>query len=314
MSKPSKTRAPLTKTLTKESYVSSSVIEGEAKASLSQRSTDMGLPQEAPSPVTPAVKMGAQGEKKKEKKKKGKNKGKAGQTAPLPLHSRLKRGRKSGRSPNPKRVRLTTSRGQLSANLLPRPPIKEMRRDGILWSAGNKPARERPQRVTPKTLRLRWLSPGGGRELGKPSHNPSRGPICPPLLRRTEGKRERRRAPRTAAVVITCPPGQYKESIKLATEKIDLASLDINGLSARRAITGAQIFEVGGPDNKRKADALAEKISEVLENKEGVRVIRPFPTAEVRIRDLCDATEEEDVRNAVALAGGCDPALVKVGP
>jgi len=43
-------------------------------------------------------------------------------------------------------------------------------------------------------------------------------------------------------------------------------------------------------------------------------VIRPFPTAEVRIRDLCDATEEEDVRNAVALAGGCDPALVKVGP
>jgi len=94
VSKPSKARAPPTKTLTKESYVSSSVIEGEAKASLSQRSTDMGLPQEVPSSVTPAVKMGAQGEKKKEKKKKGKNKGKAGQTAPPTAPQPTQKGKK----------------------------------------------------------------------------------------------------------------------------------------------------------------------------------------------------------------------------
>lgn len=57
-------------------------------------------------------------------------------------------------------------------------------------------------------------------------------------------------------MVLTCSPGQYKEALKLAMDNIDLASLEINGLKARKAVTGAQLFEVGGPDNKKKADAV----------------------------------------------------------
>jgi len=84
-------------------------------------------------------------------------------------------------------------------------------------------------------------------------------------------------------------------------------------MTARKAVTGAQVFEVGGPDNRRKAEELAGKIREVLAGKEGVRVTCPIPTAELRIRDLCESTEEGDVKEAVASAGGCAPDLVKVG-
>jgi len=51
--------------------------------------------------------------------------------------------------------------------------------------------------------------------------------------------------PCTAAVVITYPPGGYKENFKLAVKEIDLASLGIERMGARRAVTGAYIFEIG---------------------------------------------------------------------
>lgn len=155
------------------------------------------------------------------------------------------------------------------------------------------------------------VKPMGAGTSNAPSQPPSR--TTPTFPVQGKGKRkERRRVPRTAAVVITCPPGQYKDNIRLATEHIDLASLDINGLTARRTVTGAQIFEVGGPDNKRKADALAKRIRQLLADREGVKVTHPIPTAEIRVKDLCDAIEEENVRSAIVSAGGCDPNLVKV--
>lgn len=88
-------------------------------------------------------------------------------------------------------------------------------------------------------------------------------------------------------------------------EKINLTSLSIEGMAVRRAMTGAQIFEIGGPENVRKADALAERLREILKDKEGVRITRPTQTTEVRIRDLDDSVESADsVVAAVASAGG----------
>ncbi|XP_025265402.1 serine/arginine repetitive matrix protein 1-like [Camponotus floridanus] len=52
-------------------------------------------------------------------------------------------------------------------------------------------------------------------------------------------KKGRRRVPRTAAMVLSCPPGALKETLRLAMDKIDLASLNIDGLEARKAVTGA---------------------------------------------------------------------------
>lgn len=88
--------------------------------------------------------------------------------------------------------------------------------------------------------------------------------------------------PRTAAVVVTCPEGQYREVLRLAMDKIDPASLGIEGMTARKAVTRAQIFEVGGPEHHLKADALADSLRKVMEGREGVRISRPSPTAELR--------------------------------
>jgi len=97
-------------------------------------------------------------------------------------------------------------------------------------------------------------------------------------------------------------------------DQIDPASLGIEGMSARRAVTGAQIFEVGGPQHQEKADALAKRVSEALAGIEGVRVTRPSPTAKIRIRDLCDAVEEGDLIKAITSVGKCAPEQVQVGP
>jgi len=46
-------------------------------------------------------------------------------------------------------------------------------------------------------------------------------------------KGRKRRAPRTAAIVITCPDGKYKEVLRLAMDQVDPASQGIEGMSAR---------------------------------------------------------------------------------
>lgn len=115
-------------------------------------------------------------------------------------------------------------------------------------------------------------------------------------------------------MIVTCPDGQYRDVLRLAMDSIDPASLGIQGMTARRAVMGAQVFEIGGPEHHRKADALAENIRRVMEGREGVRVSRPSPTAELRVRDLHDAVREEDIVGAVATAGQCSPDQIKVGP
>jgi len=82
-------------------------------------------------------------------------------------------------------------------------------------------------------------------------------------------------------------------------------------MGARRAVTGAQIFEIGSPDNGRKADALAERLCKVLGDKEGVRITRPTQMFEVHIRDLDDSVVSADV--VVASVGGCSLEDIKAG-
>jgi len=136
----------------------------------------------------------------------------------------------------------------------------------------------------------------------------------PPAPRKKgKSKGRKRSVPRTAAVIITCPADNYKEVLKLAMDHIDPASLGIEGMTARRAVTGVQVFEVGGSEHSQKADALAGRLGEVLAGQEGVRVLRPSPTAELRVRDLYDAVDKEDVRKAIAFADKCPPDQVKVG-
>lgn len=63
----------------------------------------------------------------------------------------------------------------------------------------------------------------------------------------------------------------------------------------------------------QKADVLALKMREVLAEKDGIRITRPVQTAEIRIKDLDDSVQVKDLEAAIASAGGCSPADIKVG-
>jgi len=55
-------------------------------------------------------------------------------------------------------------------------------------------------------------------------------------------------------------------------------------------------------------------LQEILAEKEGVIVSRPCQTTQVRVRDLSDATEEQDVLLAIASARDCNHNIIKVRP
>lgn len=97
----------------------------------------------------------------------------------------------------------------------------------------------------------------------------------------------KRKLPTTAAVILTCPAGKYTEAMREAKDKISLNDLGIEGLRAKRALTGALTLEIsGGTGGAEKADALAGKLRTVFEGREGYRVSK---------------------------SGGCSPIDVKVG-
>lgn len=93
----------------------------------------------------------------------------------------------------------------------------------------------------------------------------------------------KKKPPRTVAVVISCPNGKYNTVIKTARERVDLATVDIEAVRPRRAQTGALILEVPGKESGDKADALADKLREVFEGDENVRITRSTKSAEIRI-------------------------------
>lgn len=305
-----------------EQYVSPSVIDKEAGASRSQRGgvqvqREAGppLPPTPAAPVAPIITAASKGGKKKKKKnKKGKTSpptagpqvAKGTADSPKPAHPpRGQQGPELGKKDYPIR------KGNLTTPV-PAPQLPMV--EGDKWTEVVK--KKGTRKSEDKTGAMRTPAPvrkgAGG---GQPSQQQQQAqPPTPSQKSKGKKKGGKRRVPRTAAVVVTCAEGQYKEVLRLAMERIDPASLGIEGMTARRTVTGAQIFEVGGPDHHRKADALADSLRKITEGREGVRVSRPSPTAELRIRDLTDATVEEDIVRAVASAGHCSPEQVRVGP
>lgn len=123
----------------------------------------------------------------------------------------------------------------------------------------------------------------------------------------------KRRPPRTAAVTLTCPPDSYALAMRKVREKIQLEDLGIEALKPRKAVTGALILEIQGPDGKNKARALKEKIEEALQEVEGAKVSRPEKLTEIRVKDIVDSTDISEVRDAIASAGECTVGEIKTG-
>ncbi|XP_011858908.1 PREDICTED: uncharacterized protein LOC105556426, partial [Vollenhovia emeryi] len=139
----------------------------------------------------------------------------------------------------------------------------------------------------------------------------------PPAKGRTGGapkRAPRRRVPRTSAVVVTRPSGDYRETIAMLRQSIKLEDLGIGGrINIRYGATGARVIKVTGEGHADKADLLAERIRQVLPEEEGTRVDRPRKMAEVRLRDLDDSLGVEEVRGWVADAARCSVSDVQCG-
>lgn len=125
-------------------------------------------------------------------------------------------------------------------------------------------------------------------------------------------------SPRSAAVVVTLLPEAvergvtYGQVLAEAKAKIDLVGLGITALRFRQAVTGARILEVPGVMSGEKADSLAEKIKEAINN-EDIKVSRPTKSVEVRISGLDDSVTKEEVVAAVVRDGNCPVGSVKAG-
>lgn len=173
--------------------------------------------------------------------------------------------------------------------------------------------------VVGRKAKTRALKEAGAREAPKlVSTARAKGPAKTPGPANTKGqakkKKARRRAPRTAAVVLTCPKGQYAETMAEVRAKIGLSEVGIQGgITTRIAATGAIVIEVPGSENGPKADALASRMREVLKDKEGVRVDRPTKTAEVRVRGLECSIKKSEVVEAVAEKGTCQSYEIQAG-
>ncbi|XP_026828426.1 uncharacterized protein LOC105275209 [Ooceraea biroi] len=94
---------------------------------------------------------------------------------------------------------------------------------------------------------------------------------------------------------------------------IKLADVGIESVRIKRAITGATIVEVPGPEAQWKADALSGRITTALQDMK-VTVARPIKKAELRVKGLEDSFTLTEVRESLARVGGCPPEAIDLGP
>lgn len=101
--------------------------------------------------------------------------------------------------------------------------------------------------------------------------------------------------------------------MRTVREKIQLEDLGIEELKPRKAITGALILEIHGPNGRDKAIALKEKMEEALIDMEGTKVTRPEKVAEIRVKDIVDSIDAQEIREVMAKIGECNIEEIKVG-
>lgn len=80
---------------------------------------------------------------------------------------------------------------------------------------------------------------------------------------------------------------------------MNLEKLRVSALHPKRAITGALVLEIPGPDGIEKAKALKEKLQCALGNMEGMRVARPVKSVDLRVKDVIESITEDEIRQAI---------------
>ncbi|XP_032688803.1 uncharacterized protein LOC116852480 [Odontomachus brunneus] len=99
--------------------------------------------------------------------------------------------------------------------------------------------------------------------------------------------------------------------MRRARENIDLGTIGIGEIRTRNAATAALVLGILGPEGHARVDA--SKMSALFAKKEDVRIARPVKKADIRLRNLDDATTVEDVVSVVAVVWGCGLGDSKAG-
>lgn len=102
----------------------------------------------------------------------------------------------------------------------------------------------------------------------------------------------------------------YAEILGKAKEKVSLGNLGISNVRMRRAMNGALVMEIPGPDGKVLAGILRENL-EVALGDEAV-VSNPVAMGEIRLRGIDPATTVNDIRAALVELAGCASSVVKI--
>lgn len=81
----------------------------------------------------------------------------------------------------------------------------------------------------------------------------------------------------------------------------------------RRAFTGGLIIKIPGEEKIKKADLLAERLRSVF-REQNVRILRSVKQAEVRIVNLDESVEADDIVAEFAKLSGTQEEDIKVAP
>ena len=182
-------------------------------------------------------------------------------------------------------------------------------------AAKAKKAEAEPPRPLPKSAKSTGApAPNKKGSGGKKGGTAMKGSTARPPASGKKAPLPKLRPPSSAAIVVTCAdPTSYQEVIGKARSSISLKDVGIEDLRPRRAITGALIWEVRGPESRVKANALAERLTAVFANRDDVRVSRPSKTAEIRVTGLDDSATPTEVAQDLARACKRLPPEFKVG-
>lgn len=172
------------------------------------------------------------------------------------------------------------------------------------------------QHVPPPTESRETWSMVVGRKRGSGGENPRKGrgtglPAggsgAPPAGQPSMGGKKvvARKLPTMAAITITAKEGGYGDIIRTARRAIGedaLKEIGIQELRTRKSMTGAYILEIPGStreERKVKAGTLADKLEAVFGGNEGIRISRLLKMIQIRIRDLDESIEQEDIVQAL---------------
>lgn len=131
---------------------------------------------------------------------------------------------------------------------------------------------------------------------------------------RTGARKAGKKLIKPAVVTITSKTdgATYAEILAKAKQRVSLKGMGIENTRIRRAINGAIIIEVPGPQGRQQAGLLAANLSVALG--EEARVSNPVESGELRIRGIDPFSTVDELLDALETLGGCSRSVFKTSP